>query len=474
MAKENYWLEKHPDFDKSRKELLVEHYPTDPWDELDKLFPERNRQAIRKAASTDGIRRNTKDAWNDEMGELIEQIFRESNNDALSAEDRKKLKFALITDVNRIASDFNFKPKNWVSIIRRAQELGLMWGTKPTFKEGENPMCDKLFDNDDVIAFMLEKRTTKDLEKHFGMPIAAIKKKLPKHIGNFELISYRRTGGQLIFFYHEKAVLTGGIQQRIWTPIYPKNEDGEIDTGAFVVRFPASDWREIRIIPIAEAHVGSKLHDTRKFASNLELAKQVYHFFFINGSIFPKLPKGKMEEKIDFILELQEKVKALLAPVAHKILWAHQGCTEERIEEIVGFDPLEEVCKELKIPYFKRPVIAEILWGRSHFSFFCIHGDTNARFHETMITVITNLLDQFEFINFIVMSHQRSGMENQVERTIRDRTNCRLISKPQLLIITQGYLKYEGSREEKKGRTLPIAGTCAMQLFPDGKTGYSD
>jgi len=471
MAKKGYWLEN----DGARKKLLEEFYPKASWDELLKMFPERNRQAICKAANNYRIKRNAKDAWNDEMDELIKQIFAESNKEESSAECRKKLKFTLITDLNQIASDNNFKSKNWVNILRRAhKEFNLMWGVKPTPVEDEGSMDDNKFDNDDVLAYMLEKRTTKDLEKHFGMPIANIKKKLPKHIGNFELISYRKTGGQLIFFYHEKTVLTGGIQPRIWTPIFPKNEDGELDSGAFVVRFPDSDWREIRIIPIAEAHVGSNLHDARKFASNIILAEQTYHFFFINGSIFPKLPKGKMEEKMDFILEIQEKVRALLAPIAHKILWAHQGCTEEKIEETAGFDPLQVVCKELGIPYFKRPVMAEILWGKVHFSFFCIHGDTNARSHGTMLNAVVNLLDQFERVNFIVMSHQKSGNENEAARTIRDRTRCRLLRKSQHLVITQGFLNYEGSREEKKGRRLPVSGTCAIILFPDGESAYSD
>lgn len=470
MARKGYWIN---DGEKNKK-LLGEFYPNASWKELLDMFPGQNRQSITKSASMFGFKRNAKDLWNNEMDELIKQTFQESNNDALTTEDRKQMKFTLITDINKIASDFNFKFKNWVGILRHAQEFDLMWGVKPTPKEEENAIDDSKFDNDDIFAFMLEKRTAKNLEKHFSMPMAGIKNKLPKNIGNFELISYRRTGGQWIFYYHEKAALTDGIKPRIWTPIFPKNDDDEIDTGALVVRFEHSDWRQIRIIPIAEAHVGSPFHDAKKFASNLNLAENIDHFFFINGSIFPKMPKGKMEEKVDFILGVKERVRVLFAPVAHKILWAHQGCTEEKIKDSLGFDPLAEVCEDLGIPYFKRPVMAEILWGKVHFSFFCIHGDTHARSHGTMLNAITGLLDQFEYTDFIVMSHQKSGNENPATRTIRNRTLCRLVRKQQHLVITQGFLKYEGSREEKKGRRLPIAGTCAIILFNDGGSAYSD
>lgn len=329
--------------------------------------------------------------------------------------------------------------------------------------------------DDNILAFMTEERTSEELERHFGLSMATIRKKLPKQIGKFMLRSFRNKSKQYIFYYKEKKFLDGELSPRIWTPIFPTDESGNIDDGAIIIDFPDVDWGAIKIVPLAEVHIGSMLLDVKKLASNIELITNNVNFFFIiNGSIFGILPKGRIDEKIDFISETQEKVKALLAPVAHKILWAHQGCTEEKIEDATGADPLEEVCRELNILYFKRPVMAEILWGKSHFSLFCIHGDTNARLPGTMLNAVVNLLNQLEFTNFIVMSHQRCGMENEVARTIRDRTLGRLILKAQHLVITQGYLKYKGSREERKGRNLPIAGTCALILLPDGECGYSD
>ena len=91
-----------------------------------------------------------------------------------------------------------------------------------------------------------------------------------------------------------------------------------------------------------------------------------------------------------------------------------------------------------------------------------------------MINAVANLLDQFEMMNFIVMSHQKSGMQNVVPRRIRNRINFRIEDKNQHLVITPSFRKYEGSIEERKGQPLPARGSCAMILFPDGRCGFSD
>ncbi|MBU1180094.1 hypothetical protein KJ885_04070, partial [Patescibacteria group bacterium] len=349
-----------------------------------------------------------------------------------------------------------------------------------------------------------ERRTSKELEKRFGEPIAEVEKKLPAEIKNFELASYRTSGGQSIYFYREKAPLRGKIPDRIWTWKYGKKEGGSEDHGSMLISFPQNlDWREIRVFALAEAYIGSEFHQEERFDSYLALGKHQYHFFTINGSLFSILSASqidkkmnemneeleeawededgkkpprvtKKEAKIELMFDKQQEIEARLRPIAHKILWAHQGCTEERIERLLGFDPLENVCGILKIPYFKRPVISAIEWNNHVFKFYSIHGTTNAKKRGSMINAVCNLLDQFERMHFIIMSHQMSGMENVVPRQIRDRVNFMLTTKDQHLVITPSFRRYEGSQEERKGQALPARGSCAMILFSDGNCAFSD
>lgn len=454
---------------------LKKLYPTAPWDELLKVFVGKNRQAIVKMANTHGVKRMAQDGWNESLDEVLKKGFEASQDSKLAAEGRGALKIRLITEINRIGVKGNLRPKTWATILRHANLLGLSWGaSEATVKNGDTP-AKNLWEKDILLAFLVEKRTAKELEKHFSEPIAEIEKKLPSTMNNHELTSYRAIGGGRVYFYRERPRLKGEIQPRSWTSILPKTDEGEVDDGSIIVKFPAEiDWREIRIIVLDEAYFGSSLYEEKRFESYLALGRQQYCHFIINGSLFALPPRGKMEDKVKQLYAWRDELMLKLRPMAHKILWAHQGCTEAQLERSFNFDPLEDVCRELGIPYFKRPVIAVVTWRGRIFTFYCIHGTTTAKKRGSMINAVTGLLDQFEKVDFFVMSHQMSGMENVVPRRIRDRVNFCITDKNQHLIITPSFRKYEGSIEERKGQALPARGSCAMILFPDGACASSD
>ena len=469
-----YWVKD----DGKNKKLLEKMYPASSREELEKAFPERNWQAIKRVANNFGFKRVAQDGWNEELDRILRKAFEESQNPELSAKERSARKFKLHNRINQVAAKNNLRPKKWNAIYKHANELGLSWGAREsvaedTKKSGEAPKDP--WDQDALFAYLSAKRTTRDLEKYFGEPTAAIELKLPKEIGNYELVSYRNTGGNKSYFYREKLFLNGKLPKPIWK-LLPVEEDGEDpeQSGGIFLQFPDElDWRQIRILPLAEVHIGSPLHLEKKFSEYLALGKHPYHHFIINGSVFALPPKGRTESKIDYLHEISAEVIKKLRPVAHKILWAHQGCTEERIERDLNFDPLEEVCQKLGIPYFKRPVYSVILWKGHIFSFYSIHGTTTAKELGSMINPVVKLLNQFNFVNFVIMSHQKSGMDNVVPRCIRDRINARLILKNQHLIVTPSFVRYGGSREERKGQPPPARGSHAMILFPDGECATS-
>lgn len=454
---------------------LAQLYPTASWDELLKVFSGKNKQAITKMAHTHGIKRVAQDGWNDALDEAIKKGFEASRDPKLVAKDRGTLKLKLISEVNSIAAKGNLRPKKWGTILKHAYELGLSWGASEEAPTNGDPPAKNLWDQDVVLAYLIEKRTAKELEKHFSEPIAEIEKKLPSAMNNHELTSYRAIGGGRVYFYRERPRLKGEIQPRSWTSIFPKTDEGEVDDGSIIVKFPSEiDWREIRIIVLDEAYFGSPLYEQKRFESYLALGRQQYCHFVINGSLFALPPRGKMEDKVKQLYAWRDELMLKLRSVAHKILWAHQGCTEAQLERNFNFDPLEDVCRELGIPYFKRPVIAVITWRGRIFTFYCIHGTTTAKKRGSMISAVTGLLDQFEKIDFFVMSHQMSGMENVVPRRIRDRVNFWITDKNQHLIITPSFRKYEGSIEERKAQAVPARGSCAMILFPNGACASSD
>gem|GEM_PF-1775749 len=454
---------------------LKKLYPTASWDELLKVFSGRNRQAISHIAYAHGIKRAAQDGWNNLLDDTIKNSFEASQNPKLTTNNRGVLKLKLINEINRIAAKNNLRPKKWNTILKHAHELGLSWGASEEAPQNGDPPAKNLWDTDVILAYLIDKRNAKALERHFGEPISEIEKKLPQKIGSHELVSYRAAGGQHVYFYREKTQTRGEIQLRIHTTILPTDENGQVDDGSLLVKFPNDlDWRQIRIISLAEAYIGSPLHEEKRFADYLALAKQTYHYFIIGGGLFSLPPKGKVDDKYEYLLNLQDAVKARLLPIAHKILWAQQGCTERQIERIFNFDPLADVCKELGIPYFRRPVLAVVTWKTHTFSFYAIHGVTTAKQLGSMINAVAKLLNQFDKVDFVVMPHMRAGMKNVIPRRVRDRTHFRIVDKNQRLVIPPSFRKYAGSEEEYKGQSPSARGSCAMILFPDGDCGYSD
>lgn len=466
-----YWMKD----DGKNKKKLEKMYPIASREELEKAFPERNWQAIKRVANNFGFKRVARDGWNEELNKVLRKAFEEIRNQKLSAKERNALKFQLINQINKLAAKSNIQPKKWSTVLKHANELGLNWGAQEDAAKTSGEPLENPWDQNALFAHLSTKRTTRDLEKYFGEPIAVIEQKLPKEIGNCELVSYRNTSGGKSYFYREKLLLNGKLPEPTWK-LLPIEEDGEDSeqSGGIFLQFPDElDWRQIRILPLAEVHIGSPMHLEKKFNDYLALGKHPYHHFIINGSVFALPPKGKVEEKIDFLHEASTDVIKKLRPVAHKILWAHQGCTEENIERMLRFDPLADICRALNIPYFKRPIYSVILWKGYFFSFYSIHGTTAAKELGSMINPVVKILNQFNFLNFVIMSHQKSGMDNVVPRCIRDRILARLILKNQHLIVTPSFIRHSGSREERKGQPPPARGSHAIILFPDGECATS-
>lgn len=464
IAERLYWIKDGGE----NKELLKRLYPTATRAELEKAFPERNWQAIKRAANNFGFERLALDGWNEELNQAIAKAFKESCG--LDAKERRRAKFRLINRLNKLAAKYNLRPKSWGTVLKHANGLGLSWGAQENAADMNGEPAKNLWDQDVLLAFLSAKRTTKELEKHFGESIEAIEPKLPAVIGKYELVSYRNSNNGKSYFYREKLSTNGAPPERVWQRLpVTESEEGSEQSGGILLKFPDElDWRQIRILPLAEAHIGSPLHLKERFGKYLALGKLPYYYFVVNGSVFALPPQGKMEVKMDFLQKIRADVLARLRPVAHKILWAHQGCTEGKIQDMLHYDPLEDVCQTLGIPYFARPVFAVVLWKGHAFSFYCIHGQTTARKLGSMINPVVDLLNQFDFVHFVVMSHQRSGMGNVVPRCVRDRTNARLDLKNQHLIVTPSFVRYSGSIEERKGHAPPARGSHAMILFPDG------
>lgn len=324
-----------------------------------------------------------------------------------------------------------------------------------------------------LLEFLKEQKNLEEIASAFHIQIEKpeqVVKLLPKKIDGYTLVDFRNEAGEKVYLYRKVDLDPVTTEKKIWTPIFSKTDDSVI-----ICRFPDDlDWREIRIGQIAEAHLGTNLFDEKRFDSYIKwIAKNPYVFAILNGAILGLPPKGKKEDKEHLTFLREETLVNKLRPIAHKILWAHQGCTEEMMTKLFDYDPLETVCNHLGIPYFIRPVSAEIVWKKHQFSFFCIHGKTMAQKRGTMLNAIHKLLESLDSIDFIIMSHPRAGYADPVVRFEVDMKTFDLLTRYNHLILTPGFCFYEGSADEKKGDQIRPPGSTACMLYADGRKGLS-
>ncbi len=321
-----------------------------------------------------------------------------------------------------------------------------------------------------LLEFLKEQKTVGEIASVFQIAEKNIPKILPKEIKKFSLMSFRNEQGDKVYLYHLNNLTPSKVEKKVWTPKLHPTDDSII-----LITFPDNlDWRGIRIAQIAECHLGTRLFDKERFGSYINWIRSHPDVFVIlNGAIIG-IPEIRDKGHKEFIiLESQDELNEKLLPIAHKILWAHQGCTEERIKKIIGFDPVKDVCERLRIPYFERPVNAEISWKGNHTSFYCIHGTSTAKKRGSMINPAYNLLESLENIDFLITSHSCAGYALDVACLSIDMINCDLPFKSRYLILTPGFKKHEGSVEEKKGQGPSPYGSYACIIYNSGRKGLS-
>lgn len=257
------------------------------------------------------------------------------------------------------------------------------------------------------------------------------------------------------------------LKERIWQ--FALQGEGQ---PYLVIDFPDNlNWKKINIVPIGDVCYGDRQHDERRFDEYINwISRQPNVFTFLNGDIFRAFNSSKTEHPL--IIEKALELRAKLSSIAHKILWAQAGDNEEKNGKKHGFDPLFFICKQFGIPYFFEPVYVDIYWKARRinpFTFFCIHGRSNAQTRGGQINAILHSRSFQEVIMFTVMGHIKSKRINSVQKICRDLRAFKLESRTEYLIICPSFMKYFGSEAAKRGHRPYSWGSVSCRLYNDGR-----
>jgi len=381
--------------------------------------------------------------------DLMRQLIEDGNSQAETA--------------RLLAKEYGDRAFTRSSVLRRLRKLG------------ELDHIEKGKPKKPVQEYLSTGRRVAEIESYYGKPVGDVLSEAPKDYDLFETLDHFQ---QTVFVLLPKVRLQYEIKPRIWSYRWATSESGEHQPYLWV-QFPDTDWRKIKVVPIADLHYGSNACDVKLFREWVNWIKSRDDVFvFINGDLFENAHgdsnRGVSMYEQDVRPRTQvEEVLALIAPIAHKILWAIPGNHEDR-SRTRDHDPLEYVCRLLGIPYSYEPVYADLLWKGHVFSFFCQHGKTNSQTKGGKFNAASRPQKFQEYTMFTCMAHVHDAMSGKNVRICRDRVNFRLVFKKQYIVICPSFYGYFNSYAAKAVYEPGAKGTTNCELFANGDYHVSE
>ena len=310
-------------------------------------------------------------------------------------------------------------------------------------------------------------RTEAEIEAA-GFTLATARK-----VEGYDLFETRNERFELVYLLLPKVVERIDYKRRSWAHRWAVDEAGNPQP-YLMVQLPDSKWDKVKVVPLADVHFGATACMVEKLREYVAwIAENDNTFCFLNGDILENSHGDSNHGTSHYESDVRPRdqvteVARILAPIAHKILWAHPGNHEDR-SRVRDYDPLERVCELLGgIPYSYEPVYADVLWRGNVFSFHAKHGNTGSQTKGGKMNAAMRPQKFQDFTMFTVMSHVHDGDVSRNTRICRDRENFRLVFRKQYTVITPSFYAYFGSYGSKAGYEPGSYGSINMDLFPNG------
>jgi hypothetical protein len=317
-------------------------------------------------------------------------------------------------------------------------------------------------------SYLSKGRTIKDIAERFKISDTEAVKRVNKAPEGYEFFESINLLHQKIFVLLPKPKKEIKIKDRSWK--FARQPNGQ---PYIWINFPQLSLSKIKILPIADSHYGAHEFNQVKFLEYLHFIERNENVFCILvGDIFENC-NGESNRGISIFdqeitpTQQRENMLHMLAPIAHKILWAVPGNHENRSRKF-DFDPLEYVCHSLGIPYFQEPVYADILWNDHLFTFYTQHGRSGSLTEGGKINAAMRPLEYQEHVMFTFYAHVHDAKTTRPTRIVRDRENFKLVLKKQYVVICPAFLNYFGSYASKMALKPGAWGTIACEMYANG------
>jgi hypothetical protein len=317
-----------------------------------------------------------------------------------------------------------------------------------------------------LTAFLAKGRTAEEIAAQgFALDDA-------RNVDGYDLFETRNHLQQLTYLLLPKLRKGLKLKPPIWSHRWAVDDDGTPQP-YLMIQMPDTKWDKIKVVPLADIHYGAAASMTDKLREYVNwIATSPNTFCFLNGDIMENAHGDSCKGVAIYEQEVRpasqvEQMAEILAPIAHKILWAIPGNHEDR-SRTRDYDPLERLCEQLHVPYSYEPIFVDLLWKGTPFSFHAQHGRAGGQTKGGKMNAAARPQEMQEFVMFTVMAHVHDGDVSRNTRICRDRVNFRLELKKQYIIICPSFFRYFGSYASKAGYKPGSYGAINIDLFANG------
>lgn len=319
-----------------------------------------------------------------------------------------------------------------------------------------------------IIRYLSTGHTIHEIANHFKLSLNEAEDIVKANFDGYEIWPTQDDSGQIryILLPLPEGPLT--ISPRIWK--MQTQPGGE----AWIwIKFPNNHWDQIKVVPLSDVHYGASSHLNDKFQEYVDWIKNNPNVFaFINGDLLENALRdsiaGAIYESKMFPKEQIEGMMKILAPIAHKILWAIPGNHEDRTRKHAGFDPLEVICGRLNIPFYNDAMHATLWWGDHKWEFYAKHGNTGSATKGGKLNAAKKSLDMMEHTHFVIMGHTHDAMSNKIEIIVRNFKTFELELLTSYIVVCPSFYGYFGTYASKHGMAPASSGTATCRMFSDG------
>lgn len=223
------------------------------------------------------------------------------------------------------------------------------------------------------------------------------------------------------------------------------------------------------LLPIGDLHYGHPATDVYTFKGYLEWARENNAWILLMGDLIENGTRASVGaavyEQIANPQQQMTAVKETLEPYKDLILGALTGNHEERTVNMAGYDPTEDLCQYLRVPYLKYGAFLRLVVGSQGYTVYATHGSSGSAKLAGKINAAHSLALMAD-ADLYLMGHVHELHADHKDRSYFNTKSKSISKQRQTFVLTGHFLGWWDTYSQKKNYAPGKIG--APRIFLDG------